>query len=88
MAAEGIAERTFELNPVGGSDTWTKRDYPLTEGLVLQFIVYETPSGNELAAGSCKVSDAVELGYARVMFGPEVMCSCGFEGTTGCSPGN
>jgi len=88
VAAEGIAERTFDLNPLGDYDTWTKRNYPLTAGIVLQFIVYETPSGNELATGSCTVSDAVALDYARVMFGPEVMCSCGFEGTTGCEPGN
>jgi hypothetical protein len=89
VAPEGVAERTYELDASGAVYAdWTKVDYPLTAGIVVQFIVYEVPSGDEVAAGSCEVSDAVALDYARVSFGPQVICSCGFVGTTGCEPGN
>lgn len=89
VAPEGVAERTYELDASGEEYAdWTKVDYPLTAGITVQFILYEVPSGDEVAAGSCTVSDAVALDYARVSFFPQVSCSCGFEGTTGCQPGN
>jgi hypothetical protein len=89
VSAEGIAERTYELNQSGETyEDWTKVDYPVTSGLSLLFILYNQ-AGDELATGSCEVSDAVELDYARVDFYTDlVSCSCGFVGTTGCQPGN
>jgi hypothetical protein len=89
IAPEGVAERTYELGASGAVyEDWTKVDYPLTNGIVVQFILYEVPSGDEVAAGSCTVSDAVALDYARVHFSPQVICSCGFVGTSDCEPGN
>jgi hypothetical protein len=89
VGIEGVSERTYELNASGESyEDWTKVDYPFTSGLVVQFILYNQ-DGDELAAGSCEVSDAVTLDYARVdFFVGSVGCNCGFAGTTGCEPGS
>lgn len=89
IGVEGIPERTYELDESGETyEDWTKVDYPFTSGLVVQFVLFNQ-DGDELAAGSCTVSDAVALDYARVNFFEGLVgCSCGFEGTTGCQPGN
>jgi hypothetical protein len=89
VGVEGVSERTYELDASGDTyEDWTKVDYPFTSGLVVQFILYDQ-DGDELAAGSCEVSDAVALDYARVFFSPGfVGCNCGFAGTTGCEPGS
>lgn len=89
VGIDGVSERTYELGQSGETyDDWTKVDYPFTSGLVVQFVLFNQ-DGDELAAGSCTVSDAVALDYARVdFFEGSVGCSCGFEGTSGCEPGN
>jgi hypothetical protein len=89
IGIDGVPERTYELDESGEQyEDWTKVEYPFTAGLVVQFVLFNQ-AGDELAAGSCEVSDAVALDYARVDFYEGLVgCSCGFVGTTGCEPGS
>jgi hypothetical protein len=89
IGGDGLPDRTYELDQSGEQyEDWTKVEYPLTAGIVMQFVLVNQ-AGDELARGSCTVSDAVALDYARVDFYEgSVGCSCGFDGTTGCEPGS
>jgi len=79
----------LEEGPSSGRDDWTLFDVDLDEGDVVQFSI-RTDGGTEVAAGSCTVSDARSLTYARAFYigDATVLCDCGFEGTTGCEPGS
>ncbi|MCU0621481.1 MAG: hypothetical protein MUC69_08270 [Gemmatimonadales bacterium] len=77
----------LRAGPSDGRPDWTLFAVELAEGDVVQFSI-RTDAGVEVAAGSCTVSDADFLGYARASYlgGTTVACDCGFEGTTGCEP--